>query len=84
MKALTFTFVRDWQTSRSIAGTGEVELAPAGRGTDTATYVVNEAYEEALARAALLEDFSYTNPSNVVLDRTTDIKGIISVQRRIT
>jgi len=77
MKAITFSFTRDWQTARSIPGTGEVEHEPAGRDKDTATYVVAESYHETLARAQLEDDFKRHNICDIQVTDVRDVRGIV-------
>ena len=84
MKAITFKFTRDWESVRSIPGTGETEHLPAGRAVDTATYVVAEAYHEHLARAQLEDDFKRHNLTDVVVDDIRDVRGIVHCTRRLT
>lgn len=80
MKAITFKFTRDWESARSIPGTGEVEHSPAGRAPDTATYVVAESYHESLARAQLEDDFKRSNIGDIEVE---DIRGIVHCTRRL-
>lgn len=83
MKAITFSFTRDWESVRSIPGTGETEHLPAGRNTDTATYVVAESYHEHLARAQLEDDFKRHNLADVQVASIIDVRGIVHCTRRL-
>ena len=83
MKAITFSFVRDWDSVRSIPGTSETERLPAGRHTDHATYVVDSEAAEPVARAQLLRDFQFRNPTDIQVSSTTDIQGIVHCTRRL-
>lgn len=82
MKAITYEFTRDWQTAVSQPG-GEVELRPAARDRDTATYVVQESYDEPLARAQLELDFGHRNIGNIRVDEIRDVRGIVHCTRRL-
>lgn len=83
MKAITYRFVRDWQRARSIPETGEVEHEPAGRDMDTATYIVQESYDEPLARAQLMQDFKSHNIGAIQDPEITDVRGIVHCTRRL-
>lgn len=83
MKALKFEFIRDWKQSNSVPGTGEVELSDYGRAPDVAVYVVDSEYNVELARTALMQDYKWANPSDITLVETSDVKGIVYIQRRL-
>lgn len=82
MKIIQYEFIRDLEISVSKSGTGEVEIAPYGRGPDMACYVIGGEIDEPVARAQFMRDYQRYNPTNIAF-KFIDCKGIIKICRRI-